>query len=535
MLLQTPNQQLNNKVLLVGGNNGTARRCRRSTCSTRRSRRSARWQSMPAAREGHTIDPARGRQGAGDGRQERLDDARHDGDLRPRLRAGLVVDRGNDDVGALRATPRRCCRRDRGERPGAGRGRQQRLGTRGDRGAVQRHQHLDGDAGDAGAAVAGSHGASARQQHGAGRRRPERHDGAGRRAPLRRGVRARVLVGEPVPVGLLRERRLLRQRLQRRLRRLQPGGHARDVHRPRERHAAGAAAAGGCDVAETCNGSSFTCPADAFAPSTTVCRDGRRVCDLAESCTGTSAACPADAKKPSGTACTDDGNACTHRQLQRLRRRPASTRRAMRGRVCRAAGRRMRPGGDLHRLVGDLPGEPVQVERLGAAPTTATSARATPATARPRPASTPAGNAGTQCRTAAGVCDLAATCTGSSATCPANPFKPSSTVCRASAGVCDVAETCTGSSAACPANAFASPSIVCRAASGQCDVAETCTGASSACPGDALASNGTHVQRRQQLHRPRHLPVGELHGRRRTRARRSRSRRRSTRRRPSRC
>src|SRR5207253_542298 len=55
-------------------------------------------------------------------------------------------------------------------------------------------------------------------------------------------------------------------------------------------------AAGICDVAESCDGASNDCPADAFKASTTMCRDSSGVCDPAESCTGSSAACPADAK-----------------------------------------------------------------------------------------------------------------------------------------------------------------------------------------------------------------------------------------------
>jgi hypothetical protein len=70
-------------------------------------------------------------------------------------------------------------------------------------------------------------------------------------------------------------------------------------------------AAGECDQAETCTGSSATCPADQFKPSGTVCRPAAGECDQAETCTGSSATCPADQFKPSGTSCTDDGNECT--------------------------------------------------------------------------------------------------------------------------------------------------------------------------------------------------------------------------------
>ncbi len=249
------------------------------------------------------------------------------------------------------------------------------------------------------------------------------------------------------------------------------------------------AAAGGCDVAETCNGSSLTCPSDGFASSSTVCRAAADVCDQAESCPGNSAACPADAKKANGTACADDGNACT---------------------------------------TDTCNGSSVACQHA-------------------------AGNAGTQCRAAADLCDLAATCSGSSSTCPPNLFKPSSTVCRGPAGECDIADNCTGSAAACPADAKKSPgtactddlnpcstdtcngssaacqhpagnagtqcraavdlcdlaaicsgssttcpangfkpsSTVCRGSAGECDVADNCTGSSANCPGDGKKASGT--------------------------------------------
>ena len=45
-------------------------------------------------------------------------------------------------------------------------------------------------------------------------------------------------------------------------------------------------------------------------PASTVCRAAAGTCDAAETCTGSSATCPADAPQPNGTSC-DDGNACT--------------------------------------------------------------------------------------------------------------------------------------------------------------------------------------------------------------------------------
>ena len=64
-----------------------------------------------------------------------------------------------------------------------------------------------------------------------------------------------------------------------------------------------------CDDGNTLNGDccSSTCQYDT---STVVCRASGGACDLAESCTGSSGTCPADAKQPNGTGC-DDGSACT--------------------------------------------------------------------------------------------------------------------------------------------------------------------------------------------------------------------------------
>ncbi|MFN2375656.1 MAG: hypothetical protein ABR538_03915, partial [Candidatus Binatia bacterium] len=63
--------------------------------------------------------------------------------------------------------------------------------------------------------------------------------------------------------------------------------------------------------AETCTGSSSTCPADGFANAGTICRSDAGDCDVAETCTGTSNSCPANGFDPGGTACTTDGNVCT--------------------------------------------------------------------------------------------------------------------------------------------------------------------------------------------------------------------------------
>jgi hypothetical protein len=63
--------------------------------------------------------------------------------------------------------------------------------------------------------------------------------------------------------------------------------------------------AGDCDVAESCDGASTTCPADDFVTAGTVCRIDAGDCDVAEECDGGSAMCPADGFEPNGTTCDD--------------------------------------------------------------------------------------------------------------------------------------------------------------------------------------------------------------------------------------
>src|SRR5439155_6478346 len=129
------------------------------------------------------------------------------------------------------------------------------------------------------------------------------------------------------------------------------------------------ASAGVCDLAETCTGTSATCPADGFASSSTVCRGSAGTCDVAENCTGTSASCPADVIQPAGTVCHTSAGVC------------------------------------------DL-----------AENCTGTSATC-PNSFLP---------SSTVCRASNGVCDVAENCTGTTAACPADTFQSSSTVCRAS-------------------------------------------------------------------------------------------------------
>src|SRR6185295_9154170 len=61
-------------------------------------------------------------------------------------------------------------------------------------------------------------------------------------------------------------------------------------------------AAGVCDVAETCDGTSAACASDSFA-SGGVCRPAAGACDVPESCGGSDPDCPTDAFAAGGTQC----------------------------------------------------------------------------------------------------------------------------------------------------------------------------------------------------------------------------------------
>lgn len=214
------------------------------------------------------------------------------------------------------------------------------------------------------------------------------------------------------------------------------------------------AAAGDCDVAETCSGLGGSCPADVLLSGSTTCRAAAGECDLAETCDGVAPTCPADVKQPGGTSCTSDGNPCTVDQCDGVAdgcNHPAGNS----GAVCRSA--------------------------AGACDLAETCDGAS--TACPADVKSTA-----VCRPSAGACDLAESCDGAADACPADG--KSTAVCRASAGVCDVAESCDGVADSCPADAFAPSSTVCRPAAGGCDVAESCTGSAASCPVDTGLPDG---------------------------------------------
>jgi cysteine-rich repeat protein/ELWxxDGT repeat protein len=217
-------------------------------------------------------------------------------------------------------------------------------------------------------------------------------------------------------------------------------------------------AAGDCDVAESCDGVSDMCPADALAAGVT-CRAAAGLCDVAETCDGTSVACPPDGFQV-GTVCRAVAGECDVAETCDGTSAACPADGFQVGTLCRA-------------VAGEC----------DVAETCDGTSAACPADGF---------QAGTLCRAAAGPCDVAETCSGTSAACPPDTFQ-TGTTCRAAAGDCDVAETCDGTSADCPADAFQT-GTTCRAAAGDCDVAETCDGTGPACPPDAFLP-ATHVCR----------------------------------------
>lgn len=217
-------------------------------------------------------------------------------------------------------------------------------------------------------------------------------------------------------------------------------------------------AAGPCDVADRCNGSALTCPADARQPASFVCRAAVSDCDAAEQCSGSdtgSVTCPADAFRPIGANCTVGGGAgyCAGDMM--------CNDSCPTGQACVDPTNPCRVG-----TIRCSSGGMAVCDSFTNAP------------------------AGTLCRPATGACDAAEICSGS--VCPADTFLSSTTMCRtAASGGCDVAEFCTGTAAACPPNAFVSAGSVCRSPAGACDVREFCSGTTPTCPTDVLSPSGT--------------------------------------------
>jgi hypothetical protein len=137
------------------------------------------------------------------------------------------------------------------------------------------------------------------------------------------------------------------------------------------------ASVGPCDTAETCSGTTTSCPPDSLAGAGTVCNPASGPCEAPGTCSGASASCSAKSLQPSGFVCNPASGACEN---------PGT---------CDGA-------------------------------TTTCGAKSLVA-------------AGTVCRAAAGACDTPESCSGTSTACPADGYAPNGTTCGSSscqAGSC---------------------------------------------------------------------------------------------------
>ncbi len=255
------------------------------------------------------------------------------------------------------------------------------------------------------------------------------------------------------------------------------------------------ASAGGCDVAEECDGINGACPADSLVTAGTVCRAAStgEVCDIEEVCDGVNVACPPDAVEPAGTVCRTSAGDCDIEE------------------VCDGVGTfcpvdDVEPAGTLCRGSAGI----CDVEELcdgvdAECPADAfvlagTTCRPSTGDCDVEEQCTGTGSlcpadalvsAGTVCRPSAGDCDAEEQCDGIGDQCPADALEPAGTVCRASVGACDVADECDGVSDQCPADELVSAGTECRASAGECDVAEECDGVDGVCPADGFVADGT--------------------------------------------
>ncbi|MBI5533374.1 MAG: hypothetical protein HY898_11710 [Deltaproteobacteria bacterium] len=267
--------------------------------------------------------------------------------------------------------------------------------------------------------------------------------------------------------------------------------------------------AGECDVAETCDGSLATCPADGHKVDGTGCTDDGLVCttdvcsagacthpagnagtlcrastgecDPAEACNGTLTTCPTDAFVPNGTACTDDGQICTTDLCSGGACAHAA---GNAGVTCRGAAGECDVAESCN---GSLPTCPGDVFKVNGTACTDDGLVCTLDQCSAGVCAHPAGNAGITCRTANGECDVAEACNGTSTTCPTDGFKGNGTPCTDDGLLCTV-DQCSAGACVHPAG---NVGTICRAAQGECDVAEACDGASTTCPANGFKADGT--------------------------------------------
>ncbi|MFH1807789.1 MAG: hypothetical protein ABIJ09_03535 [Pseudomonadota bacterium] len=185
-----------------------------------------------------------------------------------------------------------------------------------------------------------------------------------------------------------------------------------------------AAAAGGCDVAEVCNGTDRTCPQDVFRPGSYACHPSAGDCDPAEYCPSNGPACPADQK--SVAECRAQNGTCDLADF------------------CDGVG------------------------------------NSCPTTDRVRPITF-------LCGSASDLCDADDYCDGVGKTCP-DAVKGNGVPCGTPAGACDVQDHCNGTSKTCPDQVAGTNVECRAALDPICDTAENCDGTHKTCPGDTVAT-----------------------------------------------
>lgn len=243
-----------------------------------------------------------------------------------------------------------------------------------------------------------------------------------------------------------------------------------------------------CDVAETCDGMSGSCPADAFKPATTECRTASGACDVAEYCTGSSTTCPSDNLKPMGAECRASVGACdiAEKCSGSSILCPTDSFKANTS-ECRGAAGICDVGEYCTGTGPACPSDSFKAKtttcRAAAGPCDASETCTGTGASCPTDAFLPKTS---ECRGVAGACDVAETCTGTAIDCPTDTFKPKASMCRNATDACDAAEFCSGGEADCPTDAFKAAGTECRAVAGACDVAESCTGGSAGCPKDSF-------------------------------------------------
>ena len=247
-------------------------------------------------------------------------------------------------------------------------------------------------------------------------------------------------------------------------------------------------AAGPCDVAEFCTGTSGSCPVDQFQPATLECRGAIGPCDQSEFCTGHGSACPADAFKPATAVCRAAAGPCDAAETCTGSDASCPADRKSTG-ICRPAAGGCDVEEQCDGVSDSCPADVLEPAGFECRPAAGVCDVAE--TCSGTSAACPADQKSTAvCRPAAGDCDVAERCDGVANDCPADAFEPASAVCRPAAGACDAAEHCSGRTPTCPVDAVKTAGTVCRGASGPCDTAETCDGQTVACPADALKPAG---------------------------------------------